>query len=454
MRLLLFFLFGLIQIGFSQNRLAFRSLRYDEAYSASKIDSNANFMDRIKFIPIGRDSSFALSVGGEIRLQYQYFKDENWGDTTNDRDGFLLNRALFHLDAKLGKHLRLFSQLQSSTEISRVNPNPLERNELDLHQLFADFHFGRESNKIIFRIGRQELLYGSQRLVAVREGPNSRQSFDAAKIIWKSKIGQTDAFYGQFVRNVFGSFNDRMNPDMKFFGLYNVAKNVPIVQNLDLYYLGLNKDAATFNAVSGEENRHSVGTRVWCNDRDWKYDVEAVYQFGTIAGQTISAWTVSLHTSYTFSAMRFKPEIGFKTEVISGDRSTGDNKLQTFNPLFPRGSYFGLAALLGPSNLYDLHPSLEMQINDKLSAGVDYDLFWRFSKQDGIYQPNTELIYTSGDSPNRFIGAQLGASADYSIRKWLTVTIEATWFDSGAYLKDASAGKDIFFTAATLTYRF
>lgn len=452
-KLILLFLIT-IQFGLAQNRLDFKSLRYDEDYSKIENDSDSTFLDRIKYIPLTKDENLKLSLGGELRSQYQYFNNENWGDVPNDSDGFLLNRALFHLDTKYKKSFRLFAQIQSSTAISRIDPSPVDKNELDIHQLFMDFNFQLNENDFTFRVGRQEFMYGSQRLVAVREGPNSRQAFDAVKMIWKHKNLKSDVFYSQFVKNTFGNFNDRLNPNTIFYGVYNVINKIPLIQNIDLYYLGLDKKTASFNSISGEEKRHSIGTRIWSKNKNWNYDFETVYQFGSIENQSIQAWTASLYTNYQFNQLKFKPKLGLKTELISGDKSTDDNKLQTFNPLFPRGTYFGLAAILGPSNLYDIHPSIELAINDRMSFAADYDFFWRFSKSDGIYQPNSALIYSSANSTQRYIGSQLGASIDYDIQKWFSLKIEATWFKAGSYLKEVSTGKDIFFTAATLAYYF
>lgn len=64
-----------------------------------------------------------------------------------------------------------------------------------------------------------------------------------------------------------------------------------------------------------------------------------------------------------------------KTEIISGDKHSDDNHLQTFNPLYPRGAYFGLVALIGPSNLIDIHPSINFTLTEKLGLGFDYDIF-------------------------------------------------------------------------------
>jgi hypothetical protein len=60
--------------------------------------------------------------------------------------------------------------------------------------------------------------------------------------------------------------------------------------------------------------------------------------------------------------------------VIGGDALFGDKKLQTFNPLFPRGGYFGLASLICPANLFDIHPSLTLELKNNLYIDMDYDL--------------------------------------------------------------------------------
>jgi hypothetical protein len=438
----------------AQNGLDFKPLRYEEEYYKASNDTSLTFLDKIKYIPLSKNQELYTSLGGEIRVQYQYFNNEQWGDAPDDDNGFLLTRGLLHLDTKYKERVRLFFQLQSSTSISRIDPSPIDKNELDIHQLFIDYGFSLNGAEIILRAGRQELLYGSQRLVSVREGPNSRQSFDALKLIWRTENSKTDLFYSQFVSNVLGSFNDRIDSGTKLYGAYHVVNNVPVLDNIDIYYFGLNKKSASYDAVSGEERRHSIGTRVWGNVESWNYDFEAVYQFGDVEFKSIDAWTVSVNTNYQFNNLRFKPRLGLKTEVISGDKSPHDTKLQTFNALFPRGAYFGLGAFIGPSNLYDIHPFIELEFNDRMIVGLDHDLFWRFSKSDGIYQPNTSLLYPSANSSNSFMGSQWGAFMDYDFRKRFTVKVESTYFNTGPYLKDASAGEDIFFIATTLFCRF
>lgn len=70
-------------------------------------------------------------------------------------------------------------------------------------------------------------------------------------------------------------------------------------------------------------------------------------------------------------------KLGLRTEVIRGDEQVDDDQLQTFNARYPRGGYFGLLALIGPSNLIDIHPSYQFTILKKLEINLDWDAFWR-----------------------------------------------------------------------------
>jgi hypothetical protein len=201
--------------------------------------------------------------------------------------------------------------------------------------------------------------------------------------------------------------------------------------------------------------RHSFGSRVWGTRLNWKYDAEGVYQFGSFARKEISAWTLSFNGSYQFKKVRYLPEIGLKTEMISGDATLDDERLQTFNPLFPRGAYFGLGALIGPANIWDVHPSLALSlIPEKLVGAIDYDIFWRYSRQDGIYSPAVNPIYWSNGISHRFIGHQATIDFTYTPHNHILIRAEGTWFKSGAYLKAAGAGKDILFSGLTAQFKF
>ncbi len=452
-----FFLLLLLGIFFSANaqqKPVFQKLRYEDDFTYLKADSTKTWYEKIKYISLGKNEKYHVTIGGEARLQYTYTVNNKWGDESDADDGYLLSRYLLHANVQLGV-FRTFFELQSSLANGKADPSPVDENQLDIHQAFLDIDFIRKENEqLTFRAGRQEMMYGSQRLVAVREGPNSRIAFDGLKLFYKKNNWQSDAFFTHPIANKQGTFNDNFNENAKLWGSYTVMHQVPFIQNIDLYYLGLWKNRAVFDDAVGEENRQSIGTRIWKNKGNWKYDFEGVYQFGNINQKTISAWTISSFACYTFENIKFKPEIGLKTEIISGDKNSDDTHLETFNPLYPRGAYFGLVALIGPSNLIDIHPSINFNLSEKWTLGMDYDIFWRQTLSDGIYAPNMQLLYSGKDTAERFIGSQLISNLNYDMNNHLGFTLETGWFNAGSFLKEVGSGKDYFYAALTAQFKF
>jgi hypothetical protein len=420
----------------------FKPLRYDEDYSFLRTDTTASWYKKMKYFSFNKQGNSYISFGGDLRYQYYNIKNEGWGEEPEDKDGFVYTRFLVHADVHLGKRVRGFAQLQSSLVTGKMTTNPLDENPLGFHQAFIDINtlIGSKS-ALTFRFGRQELLYGSQRLISSREGPNNRQSFDGIKSIFIFEDYKADFFFTHHVAVHKGVFDDGFNKDVKLWGAYIVKKKFPPSANIDLYYLGLWKRNTTFDDGQEKELRHSIGSRVWGSGGNWQYDVEGLYQFGNFGDKNISAWTTSLNTSYTFDKIISKPKIALKTELISGDLHHGDNRLETFNALFPRGGYFGLAALIGPANLVDIHPAVSLTVTSKLGWNVDYDVFWRYSNNDGIYAPNVALIYSGKAIVDKYIGQQFSSDFVYAPNPFLNLTGEILWFNTGQFLKKAGSGK-------------
>lgn len=444
-----------LRCAYGQQPGDFKPLRYNEDYHFLVNDTSHDWYKSIKYVRLSENGNAFVSFGGDFRYQYFYIKNESFGDDPKDMDGYMLNRLLVHSDLHIGKGFRTFLQLQSSGAGSRPSTSPVEYNPLELHQAFADISNNSSAPlKLTLRAGRQEFSYGSQRLVSVREGPNNRQSFDAVKLISNWRNGQADFFYSHYVAARKGIFDDRFNRNTRFWGSYCTIKKLSFIRNMDLYYLGLKREEAFFDNAQGKETRHSIGTRLFGNRGNWEYDAEAVYQFGSIGEQDIAAWTASMNTSYQLKDLPLQPELGIKTELISGDKRPDDNKLQTFNPLFPRGAYFGLAALIGPSNLFDVHPSASLNLSQKISWNFDCDFFWRYSDRDGIYGPNTALLYTGKIASERHIGNQFSTDFVYVPNPFIYLRAEFTWLKSGRYLKKVSTGKDIIFAGVTAQVKF
>jgi hypothetical protein len=396
-------------------------------------------------------------VGGEVRYQYEYFNHTNWGEGPEDDNGHLLQRYMVHTDWQLGQHLRVFGQLKSGIEMGKVGgPEPPDEDHLDLHQAFADLSLPLRAGHILTtRVGRQEITYGSSRLVSVREGPNVRLSFDAVKVFYQAPKGQVDAFVSRPVQTRPGVFDDAGDRNRRFWGLYAIRKLPRLLRSsLDVYYFGFTEAGASFEAGTADERRHSLGLRWWSKAGRLQYNVEGVYQSGAFGPQAIRAYTLSGEFTYPLSRTGWNPFFNLKAEVISGDRRGDDGRLETFNPLFPKGAYFGQVALIGPANLVDVHPLVGFSPLPALEITLDADFFWRHSLTDGLYAVPYVMLREDGGSRSRRIGDQFSLEAAWQANPYLGFELFFTHFVAGSFLKDTGAGRNLTFVAPRVTFRF
>ena len=436
----------------------FLKLRYDESYEYLRDPSRrSDYLDAIKFIPLNTNGDWHLKVGGEIRERYEYYHNNLWGRGPQDDNGYLLQRYMVHADAHFGEKFRLFTQFKSGLEDGRNGgPRPTDRDDFDLHQAFFDVRVPwSNEDSLTFRAGRQELAYGSSRLISFREEPNVRRSFDGMKAILKVNGWQVDAFAVKPVRTKIGVFDDDPDPDQDFWGLYAVT---PVAWlpggNVDLYYLGLDRKNASFDQGTAHEIRHSLGTRIWGHAAGWDYNLEFVYQFGSFGSGDIQAWTAASDVGFTFENAPLRPRIGLKANVTSGDDNPNNSDLQTFNPLFPRGAYFGEPALIGPANHIDVHPQLDLALSRNLGLSLNWDCFWRENTHDGIYGPAVNLIQTGRTSDARYVGHQAEAMLEWRVDRHFTFTADYAHFFAGDFLKQTTPGKDVDYFSAWVTFRF
>jgi hypothetical protein len=436
----------------------FKTIRWEEDYSYLSEESKIvrSYFDPIKFIPLCKNNKSYLSVGGEMRYQYEYVDNANWGEGEQDKNGYLLQRYMLHTDFHFGRYLRIFAQLKSGIASGKeVELDPPDEDLLDIHQAFADLLIVEKKLQLTLRIGRQEMMYGSSRLVSVREAPNVRQSFDAGKLIFKFNTWQADAFFSRPVETNRGFFDDGSDRNVQFFGLYTSKKIPSILKgNVDLYYFGLKDKKASFQQGQAKEMRHSVGIRLWSKEALLNYNLEAVYQLGTFGEGKIRAWTASAELNYGLNETALEPTLNLKTEIISGDRNPENPDLQTFNPLFPKGAYFGQVALIGPANLIDLHPSFIIHPAKNLELVADWDFFWRESLNDGLYSVPYVLIRENSGSRAAYIGDQLTLEADWQISRHLQLEGFCTFFRAGEFLKQSGESKNIVYLSSRVTFKF
>jgi hypothetical protein len=417
------------------------------------------FWDPIKYIRLRSGlNDWFLSIGGEAREIWEQIGNDNWGQQPF-MNGYFNQRYMLYVDVHYGKHVRSFVELKSGLNSYRIGgPRPIDEKKLDFQAAFLEVGTGNERNWIKFRAGRHELEYGSGRLIDVREGPNVRLSFDGFRV--KAGLGswQIDGFAVRPDLDKPGIFDNAPNHAVGFWGVYAVR---PLTKNatLDAYYLGLDRKTATFNRGVGHEVRHTIGARlsrpIAQTEPGWDFDYEALWQFGTFGSADIRAWTVATETGYRFPNIPLKPRFSAKADISSGD-DPRTNALGTFNPLFPKGNYFGVLATAGPGpiNFIDAHPRVEATLAHGVTASFDWIFQWRQSLRDGVYSVPGFLIIPAGKSDARFVGHRPGTEVRWQVSRHLWFQADYGIFYAGKFVKESQPGRNLNYWALWTGYKF
>jgi hypothetical protein len=380
------------------------------------------------------------------------FDAPRFGVAGEQADTYGLVRGLFSADLHLGDRVRVYGQLGWHRDVDKTDtPALTDRDGLDGQVGFIDVtpDAGRRWR---LRLGRQELQFNpTQRFVSVREGPNIRQSFDGLRVTRQTDGLRLDAFFVTPVTIIPGAFDDSSNRDQRFYGLY-AAKRLSQAISLDVYALGLDRDRARFGAVTGDERRRSLGARLAGQAGAVDVEAEGMVQHGSFAGRKIRAWGGSIGGGYTLTAP-WKPRLGLRVDAGSGDKDPTDDRLQTFNPLFPKGAYFNESGLTSWSNLTAVRSSLGLSPTKAVSLEVSYLDRARRTGGDAIYLQPATALPGSAASRARRVGQALQVDAGWQATRNVKLQVQALRQVTGASVK-AAGGRDGDFVMAIVQYRF
>ena len=415
-----------------------------------------DYFDPVKYIPLHREGWY-LSLGGESRTRYELFRHAGFGSAPETPNGFLIQRYLLHADFHLGTQVRFFVQTQSGIENGRTGgPRATDKDLFEIHQGFVDLATSADAKQAItFRLGRQELEFGSGHYFSAAEVFNVRRSFDAARVFWKQGAWTWNALIARPVEINPGFFDD--SPDHRQIvwatGVYGPN---PLIRksNISFYYIGYDHKVAIFDKGRGRETRHTLGTRVSGKAKNWDYNYEILLQAGTFGTGDILALGVTAETGYSRPQCKFSPRFALRSDTSSGDRDHTGGTLGTFNPMFPSTAYSGKIGLLGASNLVDMTPNARFRLTKRIYFLPEASFFWRESIADGIYSVINSLQRTGQRSTARFVGAQVSLPLQLTIDRHFTLTGLITRFYAGQYLKETPPGRSVTYFTTFLTYKF
>jgi hypothetical protein len=419
----------------------------------------------------------ALDLGAQVRLRYEL--KENGGIYPNfdfrkfgvdNDDAFLLLREKVHLGYRPCSWFDVFVEGRDSSSFGdERDPSP-DADQFDLYQAYIELG-DRAQFPLTVRIGRQELVYGEERLIGNADWNNVPRSFDAAKLRFEIPGLWVDAFASRVVVPVQYEFNEANDYDW-FSGLYASSSTLIPGQDTQLYFLSRNASAKAATAASGSlyplpsaRDVLTVGGRVqsapgqW---HGWDYAAELAGQLGSVnlpvpgAGRRRldhEALAATVAAGYTWTETYGTPRLGFEYNFASGDSNPSDGTDQTFENLFPTNHrLYGYMDFFGWRNLHDPRFSASLRPAKPLLLTLDYHLFWLADTHDFFYpiggqgrgasgpaQPGEPVSYGRHPQFSSYVGSELDLEAFYRPRPWLTIRAGYGHFFVGDYVRSSLA---------------
>lgn len=437
-------------------------LRYTEDWSGLRGATESQLTDAWdswKLVELGGPGGAWASFGGHVRLRGESWTNFRFGGPPDD-DEFLLARAALHGDFHFNEHVRAFLEVGSAVSTDRDLPGGERASDvdsLDLNHAFLDLVVpAGERSSVTFRAGRQTFFF-KKRLLHAAKWPNVGRRWDGLSVIGRTGPWTVHAFASQFVPTRKHDFNE---PDSghELGGVYVLRKpgKTPSRVSLDAYYLRLARDSASFNGTSGDDLRHTVGTRIGgrfgASPATW--DVELAYQFGSVGAEDVSAYMVASEFAVPFPRAAGKPALLFGLDHASGDDEPGGS-VQTFNPLFPVGhGYLGQADIVGRKNSTGLVTGVLFKPRRDLKVKLAAHAFWRADEDDAAYAPSQRVVRAPGGSTETEIGQELDLTVTWSPSRHVMLQLGYSHFFAGEFLEETGAHEDVDFAFLEVTYLF
>ena len=393
---------------------------------------------------------------GDYRARIEGFGGGGFAD--NKDDLYFLNRVRLNLAIKPTPWLTFFAQGQDARVWGKnqVPPVPPFQNTMDLRQAYMEVG-GTEKGTFGLRFGRQELVFGDQRLIGHLNWTNTARSFDGVRMTLRHNGYRLDAFASSVVVSTDGQF-DRRAKGNNFHGLYGgIEKLIPnaVIEPYALWRVAPAQAVETGGKASLDFKTY--GFR-WVGKlpSNFDYGIEMPFQYGRVGTDTIGAWAAHYVAGHTVTSLRWKPRVYGEYNFASGDKDPKDGKRGTFDQLYPTGhDKYGMCDQVGWRNIHDLRAGVEMKPQAKWMINATYNNWWLAEAKDGLYSAAGALIARSvAGTAGTHVGQELDGQATYTIGKQTQIGFGMGHIFPGEFLKKATQGKSYTYPYLMLSYTF
>ncbi|MDX1386744.1 MAG: alginate export family protein [bacterium] len=384
-----------------------------------------------------------VKVGGEFRTRVEARFNDDLNDVADDNDIFVLLRTRVYLDLNPTDQIKIFGMFQDSETLGQGNSFFKTPSQRSFYQGYLQVLTpGKLTTRI--KAGRQELIYGDERLIGAFNWGNLGRSFDGLVIRVEDPHFWVDIF-GTRIKLPNGK-------EAQLASTYGHWKDFPggILEPYVIVYHG---DEIGNNGM--ELSLVTLGARIKAKrGKHWDYGFEGAYQTGKNAGNLISAFAIHSKFGYTF-LIKPKPRVGFEYNFASGDGDPGMGTVTLFNNILPtnHGKY-GYIDYFSWRNMHDISASISAQPFPFMSTYLGYHAFFLPEPANGVFAANGAQFRAGAPGASPFAGQEIDLLLKFNPIKYFNALIGYSVFFPGQFFADTGTSDIAHFFYAQFVARY
>ena len=403
--------------------------------------------------PLGVDGQLTpwLQVRAEIRARVEGFTGGGFADNS---DAYWMDRFRLNATVSPTESITFVVQVQDARAFDKTTGSQVAplRDTLALRMAYGEFG---SANTV--RIGRQELVFGEQRLLGNVNWLNTARTFDGARVTLKRSGLQFDAFAASVVMIQPDAF-DKSGYGNSLYGAYLSTTRIVPKQTLEPYFFWRQSPGIAAE-LGGIADLHQATTGVRMAGKlptAIDYSTETAVQTGSVGPDTVRAWASHWNVGKTIAAFSGRPRFFGEYNYASGDANRTDGTRGTFDQLYPTGhDKYGLADQVGWRNIHHARAGVEIKPSARWGMNGGYHSWWLASATDALYSASGAAVARSAaGTAGRHVGQEVDMQAAYTYSPQLQIGVGYAYLIPGEFLKNTTPGSPYSYPYLMITYVF
>ena len=331
------------------------------------------------------------------------------------------------------------------------------RDVFDDRQAYLDFHVKPAGVPVELIAGRQELKFGSERVVGISDWTNNSRSWDGfvARIGNKNRV---DLFSTSVVA-VHPESLDKHGAGLTFHGAYGSINTLIPKTRIDPYVLVRTVRGVTSQQnIRGNEVETTFGVEAQGDlPARFDYEINGSLQRGSYSNDSIHSGQSFGKFNYSVPRVPWRPRLGGEYDFATGNSRRNLNRISTYDQQYPSNhNAFGLTDLFGYENIRQERLNLDLAPGPNLTLLIQGEFLNLVNTHDSLYASGGTVAIkapTTGFASDA-IGTGIDFSGKYVFKEYLVANLGVGHVFPGGLLLTNNHGAAETLGYFSLTYRY